>query len=507
MKNKLKVIVIVISLLFLLTMPAFVKAAPSNNPIFATIEVVQQMIIEALAPIQEGLENLRERVSNTESDLSSLPGQIDELRISNATLSASVLDLQQRVSALEGESSSDCTEMPTGLISWWPGNGNANDVAGSNNGTLTNGATFTGGKVGQAFSFDGVDDHLQSTTINLPTGNNNRTLEMWIRINAFLADVPDPHSPLETFFVGYGNFGSSNQIYTLGAAGNILYFSQWGNALFGPSLQTDRWYHVAVTNVGDSATLYLNGTVVANGVLGINTPASTSFYIGRAPGSFGEIRRMNGLVDEVSIYNRALISDEIKSIFDAGNNGKCPQLMGFSDDFNGSTLDMNKWEFFSTNGGNYNFDNGSIVVPGGTSMFYIRTKNNPFPPSGPFTAEFGIQYTTVDESGVGVAVGFEQQNGYDPNNVPIAYWQGSNFGLQVVRFGLTEAMIGSNPDLNYHIGKIHYDGDKYQIFLDGVFKYTSPSSATAKSLWFGNPFCCRNNWTGFKLDYIKVTIL
>lgn len=177
----------------------------------------------------------------------------------------------------------------------------------------------------------------------------------------------------------------------------------------------------------------------------------------------------------------------------------------FRDDFNGPTLNTNIWEFFSTNGGNYSFDNGSIVVPGGTSMFYIRSKNNPFPADGHFTLEFGIQYTTVDESGVGVAVGFEQQNGYDALNVPVAYWQGSNFGLQVVRFGLTEAVIGSNPDLNYHIGKITYDGDKYHVFLDGVLKYTSPPSATAKSLWFGNPFCCRSNWTGFKLDYIKVT--
>lgn len=176
-----------------------------------------------------------------------------------------------------------------------------------------------------------------------------------------------------------------------------------------------------------------------------------------------------------------------------------------NDDLRASTLNTNFWEFFSTNGGMYSFDNGSIVVPGGSSMFYIRTKNNPFPVTGTFSAEFGIQYTIVDESGVGVALGFEQQNGYDPSNVPVAYWQGSNFGLQVVRFGLTEATIGTNPDLNYHIGKISYDGDKYQVFLDGVLKYTSPSSLTAKSLWFGNPFCCRTNWTGFKLDYIKVT--
>ncbi len=146
---------------------------------------------------------------------------------------------------------------------------------------------------------------------------------MWVNVNEFLADVPGSSSPLETFFAGYGNFGSSGQIYTLGTAGNVYYFSQWGGAIFGPSLVTDKWYHLAVTNSGNTVNLFLDGTVVTNGTLGINTPTNTQFYIGRAPGSFGDIRRLNGFADEVTIYHRALTQNEIQSIFDAGSNGKC----------------------------------------------------------------------------------------------------------------------------------------------------------------------------------------
>jgi len=176
----------------------------------------------------------------------------------------------------------------------------------------------------------------------------------------------------------------------------------------------------------------------------------------------------------------------------------------FIDNFDGP-LNLSFWEFFSTNGGNYSFSSGSLIVPGGTSMFYIRSKSNPFPTSGPFEVEFGIRYTTVGGSGTGVAMGFQQQNGYDPSNNPVAYWQDSVTGMNVLRFGLTQTVIGGNPDLGYHVVKIIYDGDKYQLLLDGVPKYTSPNSATAKSVWFGNPFCCRTNWTGFNLDYIKIT--
>lgn len=175
----------------------------------------------------------------------------------------------------------------------------------------------------------------------------------------------------------------------------------------------------------------------------------------------------------------------------------------FQEDFDGRKLSKTTWEFFSTNNGSYTLQNGSIVVPGGSTMSYIRSKQNPFPKKGPFTVEFGIQYTSVDESGVGVALGFEKQNGYDQSNIPVSYWQDHN-GLVVSRFGLTVANL-AGIDTSYHVGKIVYDGEKYTVYLDDVLKYTSPLSLTAKSLWFGNPFCCRTNWTGFKLDYIKVS--
>ena len=48
------------------------------------------------------------------------------------------------------------------MISWWPGDGYAFDIQGVNNGTLQGGATFTAGKVRQAFNFDGVNGEVVS---------------------------------------------------------------------------------------------------------------------------------------------------------------------------------------------------------------------------------------------------------------------------------------------------------------------------------------------------------
>lgn len=45
--------------------------------------------------------------------------------------------------------------------------------------------------------------------------------------------------------------------------------------------------------------------------------------LGTIPGSLGDIRRMHGELDEVSVYNRALTPQEIAAIFAAGRAAKC----------------------------------------------------------------------------------------------------------------------------------------------------------------------------------------
>jgi hypothetical protein len=195
------------------------------------------------------------------------------------------------------------------VISYWTGDDTAADAKGINNATLNGGAGYAPGVVRDAFQFNGVDGYFQSPTHDLPTGNSDRTIDLWVKIDAF--------SPIEAFFAGYGRFGANNQTYQLGAnsADQRVFFSQWGQAVFGPSLATGTWYNVAVTNVGNSVTLFLDGQAVATGNLTISTPAATQFYMGRIPGGLGDDRRLDGEVDEVRVFGGALNPNEIQAIY------------------------------------------------------------------------------------------------------------------------------------------------------------------------------------------------
>src|SRR5580700_10438983 len=77
-----------------------------------------------------------------------------------------------------------CYPAPTNIVGWWPGDGTANDIVGTNNGTLEGGAIATAvGMVGSCFSFDGTNGYAQmpDSPVFHPT---NFTIEAWILFNS-----------------------------------------------------------------------------------------------------------------------------------------------------------------------------------------------------------------------------------------------------------------------------------------------------------------------------------
>ena len=145
-----------------------------------------------------------------------------------------------------------------GLVSWWRAEGNAHDARGTNHGTLENGATFAPGKVGQAFSFDGMDD---AVVIGDPPNLRlqNFTIDAWVKRAS--TTIAGNGAINEGLIVAHKAGG-----YGLGlfADGRLFSTKVGVNNVDSGALQvTDtNWHHVAVTKTGDTVRFYLDGVAV-----------------------------------------------------------------------------------------------------------------------------------------------------------------------------------------------------------------------------------------------------
>ena len=72
---------------------------------------------------------------------------------------------------------------PTDYVSLWKGEGNADDATGTNIGTLVGNTTFTSGKVGQAFSFDGSGDMVRMEDSPSLDITGSMTISAWFKTN------------------------------------------------------------------------------------------------------------------------------------------------------------------------------------------------------------------------------------------------------------------------------------------------------------------------------------
>ncbi len=219
-----------------------------------------------------------------------------------------------------------CTPAPVGLVSWWAGDGSALDSRSRNNGTLQNGATFTAGQSGQAFSFDGVDDHIVVPhNANQNTGDKI-TIEGWVNPTSlgstengrpFLQKRSTSNVlgyTFETAALPSNAPQSLNFVISIGSVFRTL--------VTGTVLTDGVWQHIAATYDGQTMLIYHNGVVVGvRAQTGAIDAVTDPIIIGR--NAVDTSLAWQGGIDELSLYNRALSASEIAAIHAAGTAGKC----------------------------------------------------------------------------------------------------------------------------------------------------------------------------------------
>src|SRR5258706_4630664 len=167
-----------------------------------------------------------------------------------------------------------CPPPASGLVSWWPGNGNPFDVAGTNNGTLQGNAAFAAGKVGQAFTFG---SHGDGVLIGNPANLQLQTftIEAWVKRGSVTQASLDFNGGI---LFGYGHSG-----YALALLddGHALLSSVENSAVFSVHQITDtNWHHVAVTTASGNVVFYVDGLADPAG-------ADNPTFVFNTPGAIG----------------------------------------------------------------------------------------------------------------------------------------------------------------------------------------------------------------------------
>ncbi|TLY32977.1 MAG: LamG domain-containing protein, partial [Ignavibacteria bacterium] len=86
---------------------------------------------------------------------------------------------------------------------------------------------------------------------------------------------------------------------------------------------TNVWYHIAGVRGANYLQLYVNGQLEST--VTVNFPQNYGklpLYFGTSGQSYWD-GKFRGQLDEVSLYNRALASNEISAMYQAGSAGKC----------------------------------------------------------------------------------------------------------------------------------------------------------------------------------------
>ncbi len=226
---------------------------------------------------------------------------------------------------LSGTAGPCCVRAPAGMIAWWKGEGDAKDSQEDHNGT-NNGATFTSGEVGQAFTFDGTDDNVSipdSADWNFGTGDF--TFDFWEKSsvsaeNREYALSFDPVPDTTNLEFNFNDADVGLWVYWNGGGPIGTNAIQVGT---GGQYTDDQWHHIALTRSGSTLTLYIDGLAVGTADYSdpIDLSGGNNNYLGKYAGNDFF---WNGQIDEVEVFKHALSADEVASIYSASSAGKCP---------------------------------------------------------------------------------------------------------------------------------------------------------------------------------------
>jgi hypothetical protein len=238
-------------------------------------------------------------------------GKLDDIRIYNRALTSS------EIAALYNENS-----LSSGIIAYFPFNGNANDASGNgNNGTVT-GATLSPDRFSNsnsAYSFNGVNNHI-TVANNSSLAPNALSISFWVNATQFCPSG-STLCDLISKDINPTSRQWTSQLLQNGKIRTATFTAKENTFDSDIPITLNTWYHIVRVWDGMTCSIYINN------VLHGSMATSGNLRAGSAPVEIGgsNSQYFQGKLDDIRIYNRALTSSEIAALYSEGSPVKIAQ--------------------------------------------------------------------------------------------------------------------------------------------------------------------------------------
>ena len=211
------------------------------------------------------------------------------------------------------------SDLGTGLVAYYPFNGNANDESGNGHDGIVTGATLTTDKSGNensAYLFYGTNEKIEiDNTPSLQIGADSFSIATWIKTtqNAPWKRIVTKRS---------GEMSSNGNWFSLvsyyGKARFEIYASQQIDST--TSINDDTWHFIAVVRDKEAETisLYVDGNLensMYDDGRDLSNPVKMEIGVWSTESQYYDGKSYQGAIDNVFIYDRSLSQFEIEQLY------------------------------------------------------------------------------------------------------------------------------------------------------------------------------------------------
>ena len=253
------------------------------------------------------IDDLTSKISLINSQILVLTNDLTKVNANISLIISKLEDLQKQIDDLRKL----INDLSTGLMGFYPFNGNANDESGNgNNGKIADAILTTDrfGNSDKAYSFNGTSSRIVTTKI--PDLRGKITMAAWFNTQS-LASWGTIIDCRTSTSAGVGIEHNNKVSFTTSIGGSYsLFYSNY-------TIPTNTWIHVATVFNGSQKLIYINGELDKSQSYSTPLLVTTEPFVlgdrGVIPSGAGNY--FKGKLDDIRFYNTALTAEQIKFLY------------------------------------------------------------------------------------------------------------------------------------------------------------------------------------------------